>query len=119
MESWRVTPASRRQSAKPRFLGAPKRCRRDAGAPFLPPIMETEGHAPLSRRAWGPTLAVGGSAAAHVGGIYIPGTLIASLGSCPWPGSWSRAHGAHLVYQVRGDLNASTVFAAPPPVPRQ
>src|SRR5206468_3226147 len=32
-------------------------------------------------------------------------TLIHSQGSCPWPESWFRTHGAHLVCQVRGDLN--------------
>jgi hypothetical protein len=47
----------------------------------------------------------------------IPGTLIISIGSCPWPEPWFRTHGAHLVIQVRGDLNASTVSAAPPPSP--
>ena len=33
----------------------------------------------------------------------IPGTLIISIGSCPWPEPWFRTHGAHLVIQVRGD----------------
>src|SRR5580700_9125125 len=56
-----------------------------------------------------PTFPLGGSAAARVEGSSIPGTLNSLEGSCPWPGSWSWSHGAHLVSQVRGDRSAFTV----------
>src|SRR4029453_799652 len=36
------------------------------------------------------------------------------IGSCPWPGPWFRAHGAHLVYQVEGMKQSFTALAAPP-----
>src|ERR1700743_1266124 len=31
-------------------------------------------------------------------------------GSCPWPGSWSGSHGAHLHLQAREDPNSNGVL---------
>jgi len=47
-----------------------------------------------------------------------PSDLNRLEGSCPCPGPWAWAHGAHLVIQVEGIEPLSTVLAAPPPFPR-
>ena len=44
-----------------------------------------------------------------------PSDLNSLKGSCPCLGSWSQAHGAHLVYQVEGVKQSFTALAAPPP----
>src|SRR4051794_37992580 len=49
-----------------------------------------------------PTLGVAGLLRPSSKATY-SSDLNSPLGSCPWPGSWSRTHGAHLLLTGRGN----------------
>ena len=52
-----------------------------------------------------PKLVSGGSCCVSRRRHHIPGTVIISIGSCPWPGPWSWPNGAHLVLPGPRGLN--------------